>query len=66
MKLEELKNKIDLNKIEVKPNIIMGEDFGRDYLIDDKGNYLMPVSPLEFKLIEEIKLLKERVEKLEG
>ena len=65
MDKEEIKSKIDLNRIEVKPNIIYGEDFGKDYLIDDKGNYLMPVSPLEFKLIEKIKDLELRIKKLE-
>ena len=65
MDKEEIKTKIDLNKIEHKPNIIYDEDFGKDYIVDDKGNFIYPVSPLEFKLIEKIKELELRIKKLE-
>ena len=37
-----------------------------DYLVDFEGNFIVPLSPLDVKLIEKIKELELRIKKLEG
>ena len=66
MDKETLKNKCDLNRIEERTfTSIFQEEYKQDYIIDDKGNAIIPISPLEFKLIETIKDLEERIKVLE-
>lgn len=66
MDKEEIKNRINLDNIQEKRiEIIKDIEIKRDYLVDFEGNFILPISPIEFKLIEEIKLLKERILKLE-
>ena len=62
MDIEEIKSKIDLDKIESR---IIKDLPTQDYIIDDKGNAIIRLSPLEFKLIEKIKDLEERIKDLE-
>lgn len=62
-----IKEKCDINRIEERTfKNIIGEDFKVDYIIDDEGNAIIPVSPLEFKMIEKIKDLEKRIEELES
>lgn len=66
MDKEEIKNRIDFNNIGQKNIDITGLEVNiQDYLIDYEGNYIIPLTPLDMKLIEEIQLLKERIKKLE-
>ena len=65
MRKEELKEKIDLNRIEEREFLGIFETRKEDYIIDDKGNAIIPVDPLQFKMIERIKDLEERIKKLE-
>ena len=66
MEKEELKTKIDFNNIqELQTEIFKGKFSKEDYLVDDEGNFMIPLSPLEFKLIEKIQELEERISKLE-
>jgi len=58
MDIEEIKSKIDLNKIESRT---IKDLPTQDFIIDDKGNAIFLVSPLEFKLIEKIKDLEARI-----
>ena len=68
MEKEELKTKVDFNNIRevifIDPNV--EKEYKTDYLYDDKGNNIIPLSVLEFKLIEKIKALEERIKVLEG
>ena len=64
-KKEELKDRIDLTNIKNKPKIIQGEDFGNYYILDSNNNYLMMISPLEYKMIDLLLDLEKRIEKLE-
>jgi len=68
MKEFEVKNVIDLDKIGVltREDRFTKEEVKMDYLMDEAGNYIYPLSPLEFKLIEKIKDLENRIKKLEG
>lgn len=66
MDKEEIKNKIDLNNIEERTfSNFIEEEYKADYIIDDKGNAILPVSQLEFKMIEKIKDLETRIVELE-
>lgn len=67
MKEEELKNHIDFERIGVltEVNQLSERVSNKDYLMDDKGNYIYPLNPVEFKLIEEIKKLEARIIELE-
>ena len=71
MDKEELKNRIDFNNIQefieekdLKKGIFDTNKY--DYLVDYEGNFIVPLSPLDMKLIEKIKDLEERIKKLEG
>ena len=66
MDKEELKSKIDLDRIEERTFTNIDDEYKADYIIDDKGNAIIPISPLEFKLIEKIKDLETRLEALES
>jgi len=66
MNKEELKEKCDLGNIkEVIFKDILNEDIKIDYIIDVDGNKIIPVSILEFKMIEKIKELENRLKVLE-
>lgn len=65
MDKEELKTKIDLNNIEERIFMNMDIEYKQDYIIDNEGNAIIPIPPLIFKLIEEIKALKIRIEIVE-
>ena len=72
MDKEELKSKIDLNRIgELEIEKIKGiseipeDTFRIDYLMDEVGHYIYPINPLEMILINEIKELKARIVELE-
>lgn len=39
--------------------------FKYDYIFDEKGNNILPVSIIEMKLLERIKILEERLTQLE-
>lgn len=60
MKIEEIKDKIDFNNIQ---ELIINKET-KSYLMDGT-NYMYPLSPLDIKLIEEIKDLKIRIIELE-
>ena len=66
MDKETIKEKCNFDRIE---EIILDDTLGiikkGDYIIDDKGNAIIPVSPLEFKIIEKIKELENRIAELE-
>ena len=62
MDKEEIKNKIDLNNIK---EFTTEEGDKIDYLVDFEGNFILPLSVLEVKLIEKIKDLEEKINKLE-
>lgn len=67
MDKELIKEKCDIGKIEERVfENIMGLEERFDYIIDDKGNAILSVSPLEFKMIEKIKVLEDRIEELES
>ena len=63
MKEEELKQLIDINKVEYR-NI--KDRLEGDFIVDNEGEPLLQVSILEFKLIEKIKELEARIEVLEN
>ena len=65
MNEKELKDKIDFNRIEETTRTISKVDFKETFIIDDIGNKIIRLSPLEVKLIEEIKALKIRIGILE-
>ena len=69
MDKEQLKQKIDFNNIqELEYEVIKGLPetiIKTDYLVDDKDNFIIPLNPLEFKLIEKIKDLENRMKILE-
>ena len=64
---EEIKESIDFDRIGEFTDVIVKDviETKTDYLMDDKGNYIIPLSPLEFKLIEKIKELEARIIELE-
>lgn len=59
---ETLKSKVDFTR---KGTLVDENGLNQDYLMDEKGNYIIPLSVLEFKLIEKIKDLEERIKILE-
>ena len=69
MDREEIKNRIDFNNIqEIEIEDIKGiPDTVRkyDYLVDFEGNFIIPLTPLEVKLIEKMKELEARIMALE-
>ena len=67
MNKEEIKKRIDFKNVQEKniPNDL-GIDMKIDYLVDFEGNFIVPLSPLDVKLIEKIKELELRIKKLEG
>lgn len=69
MDKEELKNRIDFDNIqELEKEMIKGipETIQKtDYLVDFEGNFILPLSPLEVKLIEKIKDFELRIKVLE-
>ena len=67
MDKEEIKNRIDLNNVQELVRIdAFKDEIKTDYLVDFEGNYIIPLSPLEVKLIEKIKDLEERIKKIES
>jgi len=66
MDKEEIKEKCDFNKIrEITFTNIGNEELKADYIVNDKGEGIIPISPLEYKLIEKIKDLESRITELE-
>jgi hypothetical protein len=66
MNKEEIKNRIDFNNIqEFTSKNIVGMEYKTDYLVDFEGNFIVPLSPLDVKLIEKIKDLEVRILELE-
>ena len=69
MDKETIKNRIDFDNIqELEIEDIKGiADTMRkhDYLVDFEGNFIIPLTPLDMRLIEKIKDLEERIRKLE-
>ena len=69
MDKEEIKNRIDFNNIqEIELEDVVGipETIKKyDYLVDFEGNFILPLSLVELKLIEWIKILEERIKTLE-
>lgn len=64
MNKEQLKERIDFNNIrEIEFAKLDNQKF--DYIQDSEGNNILRVSPLEFKLIEKIKELENRIKELE-
>ena len=64
-KKDDIINLIDLTNIKNKPNIIKNEDFGKYYIVDQNNRYLVPVTELEYVMINKILDLEKRIEKLE-
>ena len=65
MDKEKIKNRIDLNNIQEKEIIELLDSRKVDYLVDYEGNFIIPLSPLEVKLIGKILDLEKRIKKLE-
>lgn len=69
MDKEEIKKRIDFNNIqEKKIKMIKGiPDTVKTYdcLVDYEGNFIIPLSPLDVKIIEYIKNLEVRIKELE-
>ena len=69
MDKEQVKSRIDFNNIQEKSiEAVKGiPETARnyDYLVDLEGNFIIPLTPLEVKLIEKIKELEARIEQLE-
>jgi len=69
MDKETIKNRIDFNNIqEIELEDVVGipETIKKyDYLVDFEGNFILPLSLVELKLIEWIKILEERIKTLE-
>ena len=69
MDKNELKSRIDFNNILEKTieDVKGVPDTGRkhDYLVDFEGNFIVPLKPLEVKLIEKIKELEARIKAME-
>ncbi len=70
MDKNKIKNRIDFDNIqELEYEAIKGIPdtiIKTDYLVDFEGNFIVPLSPLDLKLIEKIKELEARIIKLEG
>ena len=66
MDKEEMKSRMDFNNIEERTQIISKVEFKRDYLVDNQGEILFPLTSLEVKLIEKLKELDERIKVLEA
>ncbi len=69
MDKEEIKNRINFDNIqELEYEMIKGipETLRKeDYLVDFEGNFIVPLKPLEVKLIEKIKELEARIKAME-
>ncbi|KKL81176.1 hypothetical protein LCGC14_1997380 [marine sediment metagenome] len=69
MDREELKNRIDFNNIQEREiEMITGIPatlIKEDYLVDFEGNFILPISPIEMKLIDKIKDLEAKIIELE-
>lgn len=66
MDKEEIKERCDLSKIEERIFVnVFGDEDKADYIIDNKGNAIIPVSPLDFKIIEKLKELEARIKVIE-
>lgn len=65
MDKEEVKKRIDLTNIQEKTIDGMFDSVKMDYLVDYEGNFILPVSQLEAKLIEKILDLEARIKILE-
>ena len=65
MDKELIKEKCDLFKIEEITHEKLGIIKKFDYIIDNDGNAILYVSPLDFKIIEKIKKLEARIKVLE-
>lgn len=68
MDKEQIKSRIDFNNIQEKTFDIVPGIFSEtiDYLVDFEGNFIIPLSPLEVKLIEEIKSFELRIQELDA
>ena len=69
MDKNELKSRIDFNNIQEK-NIEVIKGIPKtvkmyDYLVDYDGNFIVPLTPLESKLIEKLQDLEARISELE-
>ena len=69
MDKEEIKGRIDFDNIqELEYELTKGIPdtiIKTDYLVDFEGNFIIPLTPLEVKLIEKIKELEARILELE-
>ena len=69
MDKNEIKNRINFDNIQQKSieDIKGVPETAKEYdfLVDYEGNFIIPLSPLEIKLIEKIKELEERILELE-
>ncbi len=69
MDKEEIKNRINFDNIqELEYEMIKGIPdtiIKTDYLVDFEGNFIIPLTPLEVKLIEKIKELEARIKAME-
>ncbi len=69
MDKEQIKSRIDFNNIQEKTieDVKGVPDTGRkhDYFVDFEGNFIIPLSPLESKLIEKLQDLEARIIELE-
>ena len=65
MDKEKIKNRIDLNNIQELEVTSRDITTKTDYLVDFEGNFIIPLTPLDMKLIEKIKDLELRIKKLE-
>jgi len=52
MNKEQLKNKCNIANIQEKTSEFLGIETKIDYIVDNDGNYILAVSPLEYKIIE--------------
>jgi len=65
MDKEQIKNRIDFNNIQEKTLETGLYSETIDYLVDFEDNFMIPLGPLEVKLIEKIKDLEKRIIELE-
>ena len=67
MDKEEVKRRMDFNKIhEVEIETLASLITERiDYFYDDEGHNIMPINPVEMKIINKVKELETRINDLE-
>ena len=69
MDKEEVKRRMDFDKIREVELETLGIDGliteRNDYFYDDEGHNIMPINPVEMKIINKIKDLEARVQELE-